>query len=473
MLGELAQLRRPRRDLPLEAVALARHALGLVGEGAIERRRLAQVHEEREQADRGHRRDADPVQPERLVDAAPADRDLRRLVLDQLSPSVRTCSIFSRPMSESMSSRQPFSTPRSCSSIVVDSSLSLLRSPSRPRASSARSWRPSRSSDEPGEQVARLLLRLLVRLKVFAPLGQQVAALAGFGVEQRLHQVVQLDARGGALAETIERRGRVLVRRLADREHRQGGERRQRKGDTLPRKRERKLIVRPCPKTCPTENITHPPGAAAMIRIAIIDDHAIVRAGLRQFFSEQVDLTVVAEASNGREAVDIVRKGAGRRPRHGPLDARPERRRRARRDQGARARPAGADSVRFPGGALRDDTAAPGGERLPQQGLRPEEIVKAIRTVYRGRKYITAGVAELLADGLGGGGDKPAHEQLSEREFQVFLRLAKGETIGHMANSMSLSVKTVSTYRTRVMEKMKLESNSDLTYYALKNGLIQ
>ena len=77
-------------------------------------------------------------------------------------------------------------------------------------------------------------------------------------------------------------------------------------------------------------------------------------------------------------------------------------------------------------------------------------------------------------DGLGGGvGDKPAHEQLSEREFQVFLRLAKGETIGHMANSMSLSVKTVSTYRTRVMEKMKLESNSDLTYYALKNGLIQ
>ena len=64
-------------------------------------------------------------------------------------------------------------------------------------------------------------------------------------------------------------------------------------------------------------------------------------------------------------------------------------------------------------------------------------------------------------------------EQLSERELQVFLRLAKGETIGHMAESMSLSVKTVSTYRTRVMEKMSLQSNSDLTYHALKNGLIQ
>jgi len=103
----------------------------------------------------------------------------------------------------------------------------------------------------------------------------------------------------------------------------------------------------------------------------------------------------------------------------------------------------------------------------------PEEIVKAIRTVFRGRKYITAGVAERLAEGLSGGGDMPLHEHLSERELQVFLRLAKGETIGHMADSMSLSVKTVSTYRTRVMEKMKLESNSDLTYYALKNGLIQ
>ncbi len=103
----------------------------------------------------------------------------------------------------------------------------------------------------------------------------------------------------------------------------------------------------------------------------------------------------------------------------------------------------------------------------------PQEIVQAIRTVYRGRKYITGNVAERLADGLGGGGDKALHEQLSERELQVFLRLAKGETIGHMAVSMSLSVKTVSTYRTRVMEKMQLESNSDLTYYALKNGLIQ
>ena len=110
-------------------------------------------------------------------------------------------------------------------------------------------------------------------------------------------------------------------------------------------------------------------------------------------------------------------------------------------------------------------------------GLLLLDLIGFLATAYFSAELLqyaeAAGVAELLADGLGGGGDKPAHEQLSEREFQVFLRLAKGETIGHMANSMSLSVKTVSTYRTRVMEKMKLESNSDLTYYALKNGLIQ
>jgi len=103
----------------------------------------------------------------------------------------------------------------------------------------------------------------------------------------------------------------------------------------------------------------------------------------------------------------------------------------------------------------------------------PDEIVKAIRTVFRGRKYISVGMAERLAEGLVAGGDKPLHEQLSERELQVFLRLAQGQTIGHLADDLSLSVKTVSTYRSRVMDKMGLESNSDLTYYALKNGLIQ
>jgi len=102
----------------------------------------------------------------------------------------------------------------------------------------------------------------------------------------------------------------------------------------------------------------------------------------------------------------------------------------------------------------------------------PVEIVTAIRTVARGRRYVSSAVAEMLAADEGGG-DRLPHESLSERELQVFLRLAMGETVGHIAEAMFLSVKTVSTYRSRVMEKFKKASNSELTYYALKNGLIQ
>ena len=210
-----------------------------------------------------------------------------------------------------------------------------------------------------------------------------------------------------------------------------------------------------------------------MIKIAIVDDHALVRAGLRQYLAEQVDLQVVAEASNGREALDIVRKEQIdvlvmdlSMPQQSGVDAL----------AAIRAREPDLPILilsGFPEEHYATTLLRQGASGYLNKECDPEEIVRAIRTVARGRKYITAGVAERLAEGLAGGGDKPLHETLSERELQVFLRLAKGETIGHMADSMSLSVKTVSTYRTRVMEKMKLESNSDLTYYALKNGLIQ
>ncbi len=210
-----------------------------------------------------------------------------------------------------------------------------------------------------------------------------------------------------------------------------------------------------------------------MIRVAIVDDHAIVRAGLRQYFQDQVDLKVTGEASNGREALDLVRKGEVdvmvmdlAMPDQSGVDALAAIK--ARAPELPVLILSGFPEEHYATTLLRQGAAG-----YLNKECDPEEIVKAIRTVHRGRKYITPGVAEMLADGLAGAGDKPPHELLSEREFQVFLRLAKGETIGHMADSMSLSVKTVSTYRTRVMEKMKLSSNSDLTYYALKNGLIQ
>jgi DNA-binding NarL/FixJ family response regulator len=218
---------------------------------------------------------------------------------------------------------------------------------------------------------------------------------------------------------------------------------------------------------------THTLFETDMIKVAIVDDHALVRAGLRQYLSEQVDLQIVAEAANGREALDIVRKGLVdvlvmdlSMPEQSGVDALAAIR--ARAPELPVLILSGFPEAHYATTLLRQ-----GASGYLNKECDPEEIVTAIRTVARGRKYITPAVAELLADNLGGNADKPLHEQLSEREFQVFLRLAKGETIGHMADSLSLSVKTVSTYRTRVMEKMKLESNSDLTYYALKNGLIQ
>ena len=210
-----------------------------------------------------------------------------------------------------------------------------------------------------------------------------------------------------------------------------------------------------------------------MIRIVIVDDHAIVRAGLRQYFSTQVDLRVTGEAASGREALELVRRGDLdlvlmdlSMPDQSGVDALAAIK--AREPDLPVLILSGYPETHYATTLLRQ-----GASGYLNKECDPEEIVKAIRTVVRGRKYITPAVAELLADGLGVDSEKQAHELLSEREFQVFLRLAKGETISHMADSMALSVKTVSTYRTRVMEKMKLSTNSDLTYYALKNGLIQ
>ncbi|MCF8207309.1 MAG: response regulator transcription factor [Methylotenera sp.] len=216
-----------------------------------------------------------------------------------------------------------------------------------------------------------------------------------------------------------------------------------------------------------------------MIRIGIVDDHAIVRTGLRQYLSDHVDLRVTGEGASGHDALEMARGGEVdvllldiSMPDQSGVDA------------------LAAIKARFPELPVLILSGFPEAHyatTLLRQGASgylnkecdPEEIANAIRQVSRGRRYISAAVAEQLADsvvgnaGAPGTQDKPLHEALSEREFQVFLRLAKGETVGHIAEALFLSVKTVSTYRTRVLEKLKLQTNSDLTYYALKNGLIQ
>ena len=209
-----------------------------------------------------------------------------------------------------------------------------------------------------------------------------------------------------------------------------------------------------------------------MIKVGIVDDHGIVRSGLRQFLSEEVDLRVTGEARNGREALELARGGEVdvllldiSMPEHSGVDA------------------LAAIKARFPQLPVLILSGFPEAQyatTLLRQGASgylnkdcdPQDIASAIRAVSLGRRYVSPAVAEMLADGLDQV-DRAPHEALSERELQVFLRLAQGQTVGQMAHSLFLSVKTVSTYRTRVLEKLKLQTNSDLTYYALKNGLIQ
>jgi len=209
-----------------------------------------------------------------------------------------------------------------------------------------------------------------------------------------------------------------------------------------------------------------------MIRIGIVDDHAIVRSGLRNFFADHVDLRVVGEAANGREAIDLVRATEMdvllmdlAMPGQSGLDALAMIR--------AKAPDVGILILSgYPEEHYAMTLIRQGASGYLNKECDPAEIIEAVRTIALGKRYITRTVADLLAQQLGRKDDVPLHEQLSEREFQVFLKLARGETAGDVAKSLSLSVKTVSTYRTRLMEKMGLASNSDLTYYALKNRLI-
>ncbi len=209
-----------------------------------------------------------------------------------------------------------------------------------------------------------------------------------------------------------------------------------------------------------------------MINVAIVDDHAIVRSGLRQFLGEQVDMRVVAEGTTGRDVVDILREHEVdvilldlNMPGLNGVDAL----------AAIRARNE-AVGVLFLTGYPAEQFAATlfrqGASGFLAKHEEPETIAKAIRTIALGKRFITSEVAEILAGHALGEKEKLPHETLSERELQVFMRLAKGETIGTIADNLSLSVKTVSTFRTRLMEKMKLTTNSELTYYAMKQGLI-
>lgn len=211
-----------------------------------------------------------------------------------------------------------------------------------------------------------------------------------------------------------------------------------------------------------------------MIRVAICDDHPIVRAGFRALLSTQPDMEVVAEAASGREALDLARQRVCdvllldiSMPGQNGVDT-------------LRSIMLGQPDMGvlilsgFPEQQYALTMLKLGAKGYLHKECSPEELLKAIRAAAAGRRFVTETLGELLAGGLSGeNSDQPPHLSLSDRELQVFLRLAKGQAVSDIAATLHLSAKTVSTYRARVLEKLALQSNSDLTYYAMKNGLIE
>jgi two-component system invasion response regulator UvrY len=209
-----------------------------------------------------------------------------------------------------------------------------------------------------------------------------------------------------------------------------------------------------------------------MIRLLIVDDHAIVRHGLRQVVAESPDIEVAAEAGSSAEAVRLLRENTYdlvlldiSLPDKNGIETLKQIKRdkpnlriimlsmHAEDEFGVRALKAGAF------GYVNKQSAH-------------DQLVTAIRQVASGRRYISPDLAEELARSIGEGGERRPHELLSDREFDTLRMLASGKSLAEIAESLSISPKTVSVYRTRLLEKMKLKNNAEIAHYAVKNGLI-
>jgi DNA-binding NarL/FixJ family response regulator len=209
-----------------------------------------------------------------------------------------------------------------------------------------------------------------------------------------------------------------------------------------------------------------------MARILIADDHAVVRAGLRQFLQEDRRIVEIGEAATGREVLEALQR---RRWDLLVLDINmPDR---SGLDILSHLRASGSDTRVLVMSGLPERQYALNVLRAGARGYlakdsAPEELLKAVHTVLAGRRYVSSELAELLVSELEQDSEKPLHTRLSEREFQVLCKLAAGRAVSEIARELCLSMKTVSTYRTRVLEKMHMATNADLTTYALRNGLI-
>jgi len=209
-----------------------------------------------------------------------------------------------------------------------------------------------------------------------------------------------------------------------------------------------------------------------MIKIIIADDHPIVRAGMKQIISEAADMRVADEAGDGRQLLHKIRTENFdvvildiTMPHIDGLDV---------------LKQLKIEKPKLPVIILSIHPESQYALRVLKAGASgyvtktsaPDELITAIRKVNRGGKYISASVAEKLAFQLEAEFEEMPHEALSDREYQVLCMLASGKTVTEIADELALSVKTVSTYRSRILEKMNMKNNAELIHYAVQNKLV-
>lgn len=215
----------------------------------------------------------------------------------------------------------------------------------------------------------------------------------------------------------------------------------------------------------------HPP-TRPVKRIAIVDDHPIVRNGLKQLLGERPGLAVEGEAASAEEALSLVRKGEwdlvvldiGLPGRSGLDLLRDLRKTRPRLPVLVLSVHAEEEF------AVR--TIRAGASGYLTKGCASEELLRAISLILAGHKYISPSVAEKLADEIRRDGGQAPHDLLSDRELEVLSLIASGKTAKEVAAALAVSKSTVSTYRLRILEKLKLGSNAEITRYALQHGLV-
>jgi DNA-binding NarL/FixJ family response regulator len=209
-----------------------------------------------------------------------------------------------------------------------------------------------------------------------------------------------------------------------------------------------------------------------MIRVIICDDHALIRRGIRDTLADAPDIEVVGEAGDYVELRGLLRSANCQvlvldinLPGRSGLDVL-----HTLKDEGSPVKVLVVSMYPEDQYAIRALRA--GAYGYVNKGGDPQQIVSAVRTVAQGRKYVTAEIAQMLVESLTTPSVEQAHHKLSDRELQTLVMIASGKRLSDIAEGLLLSPKTVSVYRARVLEKLQLTNNSELTVYAIRNGLV-